>query len=51
MRRASVRHKVKIEWIPARHATFEAGKEVAIAVLGLDAAAAVTFDDSVAHGL
>ncbi len=51
MKRASARHKVKIEWIAATHATFSAGKEMAPAVLRLDATAAVTFDDSVAHGL
>jgi LacI family transcriptional regulator len=51
MKRASVRHKVKIEWVAARHATFDAGKEVAAAVLGVNATAAVTFDDSLAHGL
>jgi DNA-binding LacI/PurR family transcriptional regulator len=51
MKRASARYKVKIEWIPARQPTFDAGKEAATAVLGLDATAAVTFDDYVAHGL
>jgi LacI family transcriptional regulator len=51
MKRASVRHKVKVEWVPARHATFDAGKEVAAAVCGGNATAAITFDDSLAHGL
>jgi len=51
MRRASNRYKVKIEWLPSRQPTFDAGKEVALAVSALDATAAVTFDDFVAHGL
>ncbi len=51
MRLASARHKMKIEWISAHQATFDAGKKVAVAVMKLDATAAVTFDDSVAHGL
>jgi DNA-binding LacI/PurR family transcriptional regulator len=51
MKRASARYKVKIQWVPAHQPTFDAGKEVARAVLGLDATASVTFDDFVAHGL
>jgi DNA-binding LacI/PurR family transcriptional regulator len=51
MQRSSVRHKVKIEWIPARHPTFDAGKEVAEAVFGSDATAAVAFNDFLAQGL
>jgi LacI family transcriptional regulator len=51
MRRASARYKVRIECVPARRPTFDAGKEVAIIVSGLHATAAVTFDDFVAQGL
>lgn len=51
MQRSSVRHKVKIEWTPSRHATFDAGKEVAKSVFGLDVTAAITFNDFLAHGL
>jgi DNA-binding LacI/PurR family transcriptional regulator len=51
MQSASLRYKVKIEWIPARRPTFDAGKEVAVAVLNSGATAAVTCDNFVAHGL
>ena len=48
---ASARNKVKIKSVPASRPTFDAGKEVAGAILELDATAAITFDDYVAHGL
>jgi DNA-binding LacI/PurR family transcriptional regulator len=49
--RASARHKVKIQSVPANRPTFDAGKEVTGTILELDATAAITFDDYVAHGL
>jgi DNA-binding LacI/PurR family transcriptional regulator len=49
--RASARHKIKIKSVPASRPTFDAGKDVTQAILGLDATAAITFDDYVAHGL
>jgi DNA-binding LacI/PurR family transcriptional regulator len=49
--RASARHKVKITSVPASRPTFDAGKEVTKTILKLDATAAITFDDYVAHGL
>jgi DNA-binding LacI/PurR family transcriptional regulator len=49
--RGSARHKVRIQSVPATRPTFDAGKEVAGAILNLDATAAITFDDFVAHGL
>lgn len=49
--RGSARHKVKIQSVPAARPTFDAGKEVASTILALDATAAITFDDFVAHGL
>jgi len=51
MRRASARYKVKIEWLPAGKPTFNAGKDVARRVIAMQATAAITFDDFVAHGL
>jgi DNA-binding LacI/PurR family transcriptional regulator len=51
IQRASVRYKVPIKWVSAHHPTFDAGTEVAREVLGLNATAAITFDDFVAHGL
>jgi DNA-binding LacI/PurR family transcriptional regulator len=51
VKRASARHKVKIISVPASRPTFDAGKEVTAGILGLDATAAITFDDYVAHGL
>jgi DNA-binding LacI/PurR family transcriptional regulator len=51
VQRASVRHKVKITSVPASRPTFDAGKEVTGRIVELDAAAAITFDDYVAHGL
>lgn len=51
VKRASARHKVKITSVPASRPTFDAGKEVTGTILGLDATAAITFDDYVAHGL
>lgn len=49
--RASARHNVKIRSVPASRPTFDAGKQVAGELLVLDATAAITFDDYVAHGL
>jgi DNA-binding LacI/PurR family transcriptional regulator len=49
--RGSARYKVKIQSVPAVRPTFDAGKEVASTILTLDATAAITFDDFVAHGL
>ena len=49
--RACARHKVKIKSVAARRPTFDAGKEVTDTILGLDATAAISFDDYVAHGL
>ncbi len=49
--RSAARHKIKIQSVPASRPTFDAGKEVTDTILGLDATAAVTFDDFVAHGL
>jgi DNA-binding LacI/PurR family transcriptional regulator len=49
--RGSARYKVKIQSVPAMRPTFDAGKEVAGTILNLDATAAITFDDFVAHGL
>ena len=48
---ASARHHVKIHSVPASRPTFDAGKAVASSILRLDATAAITFDDFVAHGL
>jgi LacI family transcriptional regulator len=48
---ASARHKIRIKSVPARHPSFDAGREVTERVLELDATAAITFDDFVAHGL
>jgi DNA-binding LacI/PurR family transcriptional regulator len=49
--RASERHKVRIQSVPASRPTFDAGKEVTRTILGLGVTAAITFDDFVAHGL
>jgi DNA-binding LacI/PurR family transcriptional regulator len=49
--RASARHKVKIQSVPASRPTFDAGKDVTGTILNTDATAAITFDDFVAHGL
>ena len=49
--RASAHHKIKIQSVPASHPTFDAGKQVTSTILKLDATAAITFDDFVAHGL
>jgi DNA-binding LacI/PurR family transcriptional regulator len=49
--RGSARYRVKIQSVPATRPTFDAGKEVAGTILSLDATAAITFDDFVAHGL
>jgi len=49
--RAAARHKVKIQSIPAKRPTFDSGKEITNTILHLDATAAITFDDFVAHGL
>lgn len=51
VKRASARHKVKIVSVPASRPTFDAGKAVTPEILKLDATAAITFDDYVAHGL
>jgi len=51
VKRASARRKVKIVSVPASRPTFDAGKDVTPTILGLDATAAITFDDYVAHGL
>jgi DNA-binding LacI/PurR family transcriptional regulator len=51
IQRASVRYKVQIKWISAHHPTFDAGREVTTEIVGLNATAAITFDDLVAHGL
>jgi DNA-binding LacI/PurR family transcriptional regulator len=51
MRRASAHYKVRVEWVAAHQPTFDAGKEATATVLALNATAAVTFDDFVAHGL
>jgi DNA-binding LacI/PurR family transcriptional regulator len=51
MRRASSRYRVTIQCLPGHQPTFDAGREVARAVMALDATAAVTFDDFLAHGL
>ena len=47
--RASARNKVKIKSIPASRPTFDAGKQVAGAIVELDATAAITFDAE--HGV
>lgn len=49
--RASARHEVKIQSVPASRPTFDAGLQVTSSILELDATAAITFDDFVAHGL
>jgi DNA-binding LacI/PurR family transcriptional regulator len=49
--RAAARHGIGFQVIPARHPSFDAGREITKAVLGLNATAAITFDDFVAHGL
>lgn len=49
--RASTRHKIRIQTVPARHPSFDAGREITGKILELDATAAITFDDFVAHGL
>jgi len=51
VKRSSARHNVKIVSVPASRPTFDAGKAVTPAILDLDATAAITFDDYVAHGL
>lgn len=49
--RASARHEVKIQSVPASRPTFDAGLQVTGTILELDTTAAITFDDFVAHGL
>lgn len=49
--RASAYHSIKIQSVPASRPTFNAGKQVTNSILELDATAAITFDDFVAHGL
>ncbi|MGI4831106.1 MAG: LacI family DNA-binding transcriptional regulator [Janthinobacterium lividum] len=51
LRRSALRHKIKIQAIPASRPTFAAGRAVAGPILGTTATAAITFDDLVAHGL
>ncbi|ADV83520.1 LacI family DNA-binding transcriptional regulator [Terriglobus saanensis] len=48
---AAARHKMKMQSVPARHPSFDAGREVTSTVLNMDVTAAITFDDFVAHGL
>jgi LacI family transcriptional regulator len=47
----SRRHRIRIRSVPARHPSFDAGKEVTDSILKLDVTVAITFDDFVAHGL
>jgi DNA-binding LacI/PurR family transcriptional regulator len=49
--RASERNNIRIQFIPVGRPNFDAGKEIAATLLQLDATAAITFDDFVAHGL
>jgi DNA-binding LacI/PurR family transcriptional regulator len=49
--RATTRHKMTLQSVPARHPSFDAGREITSTIIGLDATAAITFDDFVAHGL
>lgn len=49
--RAAAVHTIRIQSVPARHPSFDAGREITGRILELDVTAAVTFDDFVAHGL
>jgi DNA-binding LacI/PurR family transcriptional regulator len=49
--RAAQRHGMAIQSVPAKHPTFDAGRQITSTILGLDVTAAITFDDFVAHGL
>jgi DNA-binding LacI/PurR family transcriptional regulator len=48
---ACMRHKIKFKSVPARHPSFDAGREITSRIIGLKVTAAITFDDFVAHGL
>jgi len=48
---ASIRHTIKFKSVPARHPSFDAGREITSRIIGLNVTAAITFDDFVAHGL
>jgi LacI family transcriptional regulator len=51
VRRAAEREGLTVEYVRSGHATFDAGREAAGAVVAAKASAAIAFDDVVAHGL
>jgi DNA-binding LacI/PurR family transcriptional regulator len=51
VRRAAEREGLTVEYVRSGHATFDAGREAASAVIAAKASAAIAFDDVVAHGL
>jgi LacI family transcriptional regulator len=51
VKRAAARTKLTVEYVRSGHATFDAGREAAAAVIAVKASAAIAFDDVVAHGL
>jgi LacI family transcriptional regulator len=51
VRRAAERERLTVEYVRSGHATFDAGREAAGAVVAAKASAAIAFDDVVAHGL
>jgi DNA-binding LacI/PurR family transcriptional regulator len=51
VRRAAAREGLSVEYVRSGHATFDAGRESAKAVIAAKVSAVIAFDDVVAHGL